>query len=103
MALIQKTIDEMTAGAKELARQRGESELPPGYMEAIIRTQQRRKLLTSWEKQGKITIERVVYNRIHIGSLSFDDIDAEKVGGYPSEVLIANIALALDAGQGKNS
>ena len=50
-------------------------------------------------KDGKITIERVMYNNlIHCGDVTFNDIDAESHGVYPSEVLIANIALALSSG-----
>lgn len=112
MPLTDKTIAEMKAGAEALAAQRGET-LPPGYMEAMVRTQERHRLLKVWEKEGKIIIERVSrpykaapdniamltsYNLIHCGDQTFDDVEAEGRGAYPSEVLIANLALAIGAG-----
>ena len=113
MPLSDKTLAEMEAGALALANQRGESTLPAGYMEAMVRTQERHRLLKNWEKEGKIIIERVIrphrvnpeaiqmitpYNLVHVGDVTFDDVDAESRGAYPSEVLIANIALCLGAG-----
>jgi hypothetical protein len=121
MPLSDKTLAEMEAGALALANQHGENALPPGYMEAMtgymeamIRRQERHRLLKAWEKEGKITVERVMrptrvnpeaiqmmtsYNLIHCGDVIFDDVDAESRGAYPSEVLIANIALAISSGQ----
>jgi hypothetical protein len=114
MPLSEKTLAEMEAGALALAKQRGESELPPGYMEAMIRVQERHRLLKVWVEAEQITIECVIppshdpgmrlrpgqaYNIIHCGALTFDDISAEEHGMYPSELLIANLSLAIMSGQ----
>lgn len=107
MPISEKTLAEMEAGALALAKSRGETELSPGYLEAIVRTQMRYNCMRAWEKEGKITIEPVIldntrraaaYKLIHCGDVTFDDRDAESRGAYPSEVLIANIALALSSG-----
>jgi succinyl-CoA synthetase beta subunit len=118
--LSEKTRLEMEAGAKALATQSG-SALPPGYMDAIVRTHERHAQLRRWETSGKIRVEhtkryksggvRYKYNddtlaetwhtMIHVlterGGPTFTDIDAEQSGAFPSEVLIANIALYLQS------
>jgi hypothetical protein len=114
MPLSDKTLAEMQAGALTLAIHRGEIALDPGYMEAMIRTQERAKLMKIWEAEGTIRIEHVInpvkpvpgirppsYKVIHCGICTFQDIDAEMSGGYPSEILVANIALAISSGEHK--
>lgn len=126
MDVSEKTRLEMEAGARQLAVTNG-TDLPPGYMEAIVRTHERNAQLRRWETSGKIVVEHtkryksgnVSYKKdnarygvdagapetwhtiIHVlpakDGPSFSDIEAEKVGAYPSEVLLANIALYLQS------
>jgi hypothetical protein len=84
-------------------------------MEAIIRTHERHLQLKSWEAAGRIRILRMLddgkitargmavhYTVVRIGSkLRFDDRNAEAQGGWPSELFMAQIALALEANQDK--
>lgn len=111
MPISEQTKLEMEAGALQLAKVLGKVELPPGYMEQVYATQMRHRQLKEWEKEGHITIEwvgrrdtkneRAAHHvMVHCGEHSFNDIPAEEAGAFPSEVLIANIALALAAGQG---
>lgn len=102
----------MAAGARQLAEARG-TDLPPDYMDRIIRTQQRHAQLKRWETDGKVEVEhasilshdkRSTINRIYVHVLkdkkrftAFEDLLAEQTGGWPSEVLVANIALALQS------
>lgn len=118
----ERTRLEMAAGAQALAA-KNDAVLPPDYMEAIIRTHQRNAQLRQWERNGKVRIEdskrfrsgSVRYQRsdddplrkepwermYHVlpekGGPTFTDLPAERDGTSPSEVLIANIALALQA------
>ena len=109
MPITAQTRLEMEAGALALAKQRGQNSLPEGYMDAVIRTHERHLQLKSWEAAGRIRIERKLdhikpchYTIVHIGSsLHFDDRNAEAVGGWPSELFMAQIALALEANQDK--
>jgi hypothetical protein len=116
MPITEQTLLEMEAGAKALAKQRGQDTLPPGYMEAIIRTHERHLQLKSWEAAGRIRIVRMLddenmrnlhgraahYTIVRIGSqLRFDDRNSETEGGWPSELFMAQIALALEANQDK--
>lgn len=117
MELSDKTLLEMETGAKQLAAVNGTA-LEPGYMDGIIRTQQRHSQLTKWERDRKVEIETTssfvngtptgntslihrtvihVLDDHHLRWMAFDDILAEKVGGWPSEVLMANVALALQS------
>lgn len=116
MPLSEKTLDEMRAGALEVAKNAGAGFVDPAYMEAMIRTQQRAQFLKSLEQEGKIRIERVLrphtsdiekrhgYNGqktlVWVGQHSFEDPSGELTGAWPSEVLVANVALALAAGEG---
>lgn len=113
--LSEKTRLEMEAGAKALAVNNGIDEaLAPEYMAAIIRTQQRMRQLQIWENDRKVEIEYTSHmnvgrdgmqHRAYVHVLdangrrwtAFDDALAERCGGWPSEVLMANIALALQA------
>lgn len=106
-----RTIAEMKAGAETLAAHAGKNGIDPEYMEAMIRTQQRASWLKALEKDGKIKIERLIRQHsnsdrhippttvVHIGTETFDDVNAELTGSWPSEVLVARIAMALAAGQ----
>lgn len=119
MDVSEKTRLEMEAGAKQLAIVNGK-DLSPDYLAAVIRTQERDAQLRRWIVSGKIKIEEptryqqgtVRYKRepgdrdpnevtIHVlpkaGGPKFTDTEAVKSGGYPSEVLIANIALYLQS------
>jgi hypothetical protein len=119
MDLAEKTRLEMEAGAKQLAVVNGKP-LSPEYMQAVIRTQERDAQLRRWIVTKKVKVEEptryqagtVRYKRdpgvneplevkIHVmpekGGPTFTDNEALHTGGYPSEILIANIALALQA------
>lgn len=111
--LSQKTIDEMRAGAEQLARHANKNGVDETYMEAMIRTQQRAVWLKALEREGKIKIERIVrphssirvaggqldypVTLVMVGAETFDDPNGELVGSWPSEVLVARVALALGA------
>jgi hypothetical protein len=114
MPLSEQTLAELDAGVRQLAKNAG-AELPPEYMERVVATQARMAQLKRWEREGAITVEwsmRVSTSNkesaikrtfIHVGPHTFNDIPAEEAGCFPSEVLIANIALALAAGEGHNN
>jgi len=109
---------EMAAGAQAVANQSGKV-LPADYMDAILRTADRHAQLKAWEAEGRIHIEKRVsyppydaaetggltvrWIEIRIGSkLKFDTRETEQdMGSFPSELLIARIALALEANQDK--
>lgn len=111
--LSQKTIDEMRAGAEQLARHANKNGVDEAYMEAMIRTQQRAAWLKALERDGKIVIERSIrrftsikvedgkldypVTLVKVGTEIFDDPNGELVGSWPSEVLVARVALALGA------
>jgi hypothetical protein len=112
MPLSDKTLAEIEAGTKQVKRNANESDtLPEGYMDAMIRTHERNRLLRMWENDGKITVEYTkrytsqkqaegeqFHTVVHVkGGGSFTDLMAERVGGFPSEVLIAQLALCLRA------
>lgn len=111
MPLSEKTLAEMRAGAEAVARFAGANGLTPEYMEAMVRTQQRAAWLKDLEKLGHLRIERVARLRtndkaleartvVYVGDNTFEDPSAEMTGAWPSEVVCAQIALALTAGQG---
>lgn len=117
MGMSEKTRLEMEAGARQLAVVRGE-DLSPEYMAAALRTQERDAQLRRWITGNKVKVldparyiaGTVRYKRdlmpdtpTHVvlkvlpDGPEFTDKEAEKNGGYPSELLIANLALALQA------
>lgn len=112
-ALSDKTLEEMRAGAASVAAAAGASGIDPDYFAALTRTQIRAKWLKDLEKEGKLRIDRKI--RIHtsdkmsatasitvwIGEEPFSDPVGEITGVWPSEVLTAQIALALQAGVGE--
>lgn len=119
MDLAEKTRLEMEAGARQLAIVRG-ADLSPDYLAAVLRTQSRDAQLRRWivtkkvrvndpsrYQQGNVRYERTPEERAgqevtiqampDKGGPTFTDSEALKTGGYPSEVLIANIALYLQS------
>ena len=118
--LSEKTIAEMHAGALNVNKHAGEHGLNPQYMDAIIRTQQRANWLQTLERQNKISIVRTMRPHtnmkrdkngallyglyvIHVGEHKFTDILGEQTGTWPSEILTAQVALALGAGEGTHN
>lgn len=114
MPLSQQTIDEMKAGMRQVAEHAGKDGVDPEYMAALIRTGIRANWLKTLERENKITITRVprrdtgnkdcgrgedVYV-VHVGDNQFEDINGQMTGQWPSEVLVAQVALALAAGEG---
>ena len=116
--LSEKTIAEMRAGAASVTSHAGEHCLDPTYMETLIRTQQRANWLQALECQNKISIVRTMRPHtnvkrdrhgvwltgmyvIHVGEHKFTDPLGEQTGTWPSEILTAQVALALGAGAGE--
>lgn len=115
--LSERTKLEMRTGAQAIAEKMRTS-LPPEYMEALVAIHERETRLREWEAKGKLQIERTsriavpmeerktftwsttyrVIDRRNGGFLAqFTDIPAERAGASPSELLLANIALCLQA------
>lgn len=117
MPLSQRTIDEMKAGMAQAAAHGGGA-VTAEYMDAMIRTGMRAKWLRDREKEGKLKIVKVqrgntsakkegdnwVYE-VHMGKgptlQVFLDDNACLMGAWPTEILMANVALALGAGIGQ--
>jgi hypothetical protein len=115
--LTAKTLAEMQAGANALAAKASREALPPEYLEGMRAIHSRNLTLRNWEAAGKLRIEttkrwsvkyedraaRNWHTLYHVVLSSgqtgptFNDIPAERAGASPSELLIANIALALQA------
>lgn len=75
--------------------------LSPETIVEQLAIHKRRELLKKWEKEGITkTYWRIV---IHCGQHEFTDVSAEEAGCFPSEYLIAQLALAIEAGKGFNS
>lgn len=113
MPITEQTRREMEAGARAVANI-SRSVLPPDYLEAVLRTADRHAQLMAWEAQGRLRIEKktdwALYGtvtqrwiEISIGSkITYDTRETEQdMGSFPSELLIAKIALALEANQDK--
>lgn len=106
--ITERTRQEMEAGARALSKGNA---LPEGYMDAIMRTADRMAQLEQWAKDGRVVIDKTVryygsmrqrQTIIHVGTkLTFHDEFAEANGSFPSELMIAKIALALEANQDK--
>ena len=120
MPVTERTKLEMMAGAKALAAARGVNvTISPEYMDAVFNTQKRMACIRAWEKEGIITIEKrqeikapdmigvrtmpVTWTIIHVGKHEFEDRDAESKGIFPSELLLANVALCIEATSGDNN
>lgn len=114
MPLSEQTIAEMKAGMGAVAKAEGR-EIDSNYMDAMIRTGIRAKWLKDREKAGQIRIEKVLRRYtsgakmpgdgfefvVHVGLEQFTDPNACLLGYWPSEVLLAQVALALGAGVGE--
>lgn len=101
--LSKKTLLEMNAGIEQL-RKNG-VDLKPNHLKKMVRSRERRQLLDAWigsRKVSKVPIEELHGHviGIRVGDQIFYDDEAALAGSYPSEVLIANLALALGAGVG---
>lgn len=113
MALPDKTLLEMHAGAMAIANGLGHS-LDDKFLESIARTYERMEALNRWQKEGKLRIERHAprgagadYPRAepqperrlyYVGDEVFEDDDLSLMSGaHPSELLVARIALAIGA------
>ena len=115
MALSEKTLLEMEAGARALAKFNSDDLMSAEQMENTLKIAHRYAQYQKWERDGLISTEWILcypyivrengrpqrFRQIHCGSLVFTDRDAEEHGSFPSELLIAQIALALAAGQDK--
>lgn len=116
MGLSQKTIDEMAAGQRALALQSKRLTGPQiALLDKAVATQERMKLLRQWECEGKVQLGttrrytndgqpwqrevRVMAENKFVdgGQVEIECFTEEDYGGYPSEVLIAKIAMALQA------
>lgn len=116
MPLSERTIAEMRAGAATVAAHASATGIDDEYMAAMIRTQERAKWLKTLACAGTIRIEQM--SRPHtntkvtsdgiriktrtvvwVGDNMFEDESAELTGAFPSECLIAQVALALAAGE----
>lgn len=113
MALSAKTLAEMRAGALALAAHANKDGIDPAYMDAMIKTQQRAAFLRSLAQERKITIEKTPRPRsndktygppeqivVYVGGEMFTDEIALMSGSWPSEALVAQVALAVAAGVG---
>lgn len=109
-----KTIAEMKAGAEQAASHRQQT-LKPGELERLMNIYERQRTLVEWERRGWITIrkntklQRMDNDDVKIRwtsyivegmDVEFEDRGAEELGASPSELLIAQVALAL-ASQGR--
>ena len=108
MALSEKTILEMEAGARAVAKYNSDDPMSVEQMENTLKIAHRYAQYQKWEREGRISTYTLRgddrpqrFRQIHYGSLVFTDRDAEEHGSFPSELLIAQIALALTAGQDK--
>lgn len=101
----------MTAGARLLADKQGRV-LPENYMERLIETHTRAMALRRWEQQGLLRVERrrddypdtpteraavTILHHVKNGPTFLEEPGVAETGGYPSELLTANIALAIAA------
>lgn len=114
MPITEQTRREMEAGAKAIANTSG-YKLPADYVDVVLRTADRHAQLMLWEAEGRIRIEKMTgvdpatgcvearWLEIRIGSkITYDTRETEQdMGSFPSELLIAKIALALEANQDK--
>lgn len=116
MPFTEQTKQEMIAGARAVAAANGlHVTITPDYMEAVFNTQKRMAAIRAWEKEGVIAIEKrqtvatqqpgwpyqrfVTWTVVHVGPHEFEDRDAEMKGIFPSELLLAQVALCLAAGE----
>jgi hypothetical protein len=102
----------MAAGAAAVAAHARDVSVSPELIERAFATAERSKALCHWQSEGKCHIEQVIrphtnmrigrtFREVSVGGLKFSEPDVEQVGGWPSELLFAQIALAVTAGQWK--
>jgi hypothetical protein len=105
--LSDRTRAEMEAGARAVAERYADA-LTPEFLAAMkdkVREMgDRAAVLRTWERAGLVRIEETHYNnakvrRLHwVKDKSFEETpETLMFGGYPSELLIANLALAITA------
>ena len=105
-----RTLAEMEAGARALALAQGRDPDTTDLLGRIKSVADRHAAMQRWEKSGLLTIERTSEtnyqsNRLEHRTLhhvkngpTFEDTpEALMYGGYPSELLVAQIALAIQA------
>jgi hypothetical protein len=112
MSIPEKTRREMEAGAQARARHANLGEIPKADIERWVGMADRVNALSQWQRLGYLWVEEFnswdhASNRLvrhttwHVAhGPEFEDRDAERAGISPSEMLVAQIALAL-VGQGK--
>lgn len=120
MPITDRTLAEMEAGARAVGKARDAATLgfSTDYMERLVNTQKRAAQLRAWDKEGFIKIEVVstlkvastpdgrehhipIHRRVvYCGDSWFEDeLLTEQLGGWPSEELTANVALAVMSGE----
>jgi hypothetical protein len=112
MPLSEKTLAEMQAGASALAQHQGRQFHGPidaqVLMEGLKSVQERMAAIKKWEREGVITIEHrsdpnyeqhglkhTVIHHVTNGPSLAETPEALLCGGYPSELLTAQIAMAI--------
>lgn len=112
MALSRRTLEEMEVGARQVAKNEGREDITPDYMEKVLNTYARYAQLLQWNRDGVIEIRRVrratghisetkIETEIIVGDNIFKDNNANVDGTWPTELMFAQIALAVAAGQGR--
>lgn len=112
MALSNRTLEEMTAGAAALAQHQGRQFHgkidAEKLLEGLKSVQERAAAIKRWEREGLLTIEtqssfdhqqhglkHSVLHHVKNGPTLAETPEALLCGGYPSELLTAQIALAI--------
>lgn len=106
MPMSSRTLAEMEAGARALAIAQGRDPGDVGDLVDKIRgIAERHDTIRQWEKNGLITIERAVahgaaarvLHHVKNGPTIEETPEALLYGAYPSELLVAQLALAIQA------
>lgn len=114
--ITERTRQEMEAGARVVASNTG-MVTGPEYMDAVLRTADRYAQLQAWEAEGRLRLVKQVghdqygggtrerWVEVRIGRFTFDSRKPEyqAAGSFPSELMFAQIALALNAQQDKTN
>lgn len=122
MALSNRTLAEMRAGAEQIAANAGREF--DGDMEKLLanltNVAERSDAIKRWEREGLLTIEtrlswdhraedtnagrtKAILHHITNGPTLEESAEALAFGGYPSELLVAQIALAIASCRGKET
>lgn len=115
MAINARTLAEMEAGARALAQAQGRDADVSDLLYRVRTVAERHEALKRWERKGLIRIERTSETNLKSNQLehrtlhhvkdgpTFEDSpEALTYGGYPSELLVAQIALAIAAVGGEH-